>query len=140
MNDASIQKTGSRNRAIDFIKTIACIGVICLHTIRRDSGTVNYWLYYFSGLAIPLFTMSAGFFLFRKKEKITLAYTARKIGGIFFFCLCWVTIAQVISAARSDHPSIRPRYDQKNYGNTEFRFEQPDAERKYEHALVFWEA
>ena len=105
MNDTSIQKTGSqkagsRNRAIDFIKVIACIDVVCLHTIGRDTGIVNYWLYYLSGLAIPLFMMTVGFFLFRKKDKITLEYTARKIGGIFFFCLCWVTLIQVISAVR----------------------------------------
>ena len=89
-------RTGSniagRNRAIDWIKVIACVGVVCLHTIDREIAPLNNWLYYAAGWSIPLFMMSTGFFLFNREEPLTQTYITNKILRIFRFCFLWVCV------------------------------------------------
>lgn len=85
------KKTG-RIRAIDWIKVIACVGVVCLHTIDRETAPLNNWLYYAAGWSIPLFMMSTGFFLFNREEPLTQTYVTNKILRIFRFCFLWVCV------------------------------------------------
>ena len=85
------KKTG-RISAIDWIKVIACLGVVCLHTIDRETAPLNNWLYYAAGWSIPLFMMSTGFFLFNREEPLTQTYITNKILRIFRFCFLWVCV------------------------------------------------
>ena len=85
------KKTG-RISAIDWIKVIACVGVVCLHTIDRETASLNNWLYYAAGWSIPLFMMSTGFFLFNREEPLTQTYITNKILRIFRFCFLWVCV------------------------------------------------
>ena len=85
------KKTG-RISAIDWIKVIACVGVVCLHTIDRETAPLNNWLYYAAGWSIPLFMMSTGFFLFNREEPLTQTYITNKILRIFRFCFLWVCV------------------------------------------------
>ena len=90
-----------RNAGVDFIKVLACISVVGLHTIDRDSGRLNYFCYYLCGWAIPLFMMSSGYFLFADKEKLTQAYIGKKIVHILRFSFLWSGILTCYSLAKT---------------------------------------
>lgn len=47
----------NKNRIVglDLLKIIACLGVVGLHTIGKDSSEINRILYYLCGYAIPCF-------------------------------------------------------------------------------------
>lgn len=81
-----------RSKAIDLIKLIACVSVVCLHTVNPRLGPVHQWVYWLSGWAVPLFMMATGYFLFNRKEKPTQSYVVSKILGIFRFCCVWDVI------------------------------------------------
>lgn len=64
----------TRNNNIDLIKLYACICVVALHTIPKDLSAVTTTIYYLSGVAVPLFFMSSGYFLLNRGE-ISIKYT-----------------------------------------------------------------
>lgn len=89
-NQITREPAAVRNKAVDLIKLIACICVVCLHTVNPRLGPIHKWVYHIAWCAIPLFMMATGYFLFQKeKEKVTQSYIVTKILGIFRFCYAW---------------------------------------------------
>ena len=66
--------TLTRNNNIDLIKLYACICVVALHTISKDLSSITTVIYYLSGVAVPLFFMSSGYFLLNRGE-ISIKYS-----------------------------------------------------------------
>ena len=71
-----------RNLSIDFIKTIAMLGVICLHTTYQyiQPGTFGLAdvLYESAVISIPLFFMVSGYLLLGR-ENLSYKYSLNKI-------------------------------------------------------------
>ena len=80
--------TLTRNNNIDLIKLYACICVVALHTISKDLSSITTVIYYLSGVAVPLFFMSSGYFLLNRGE-ISIKYSIHKIIGIFRIVVLW---------------------------------------------------
>lgn len=80
--------TLTRNNNIDLIKLHACICVVALHTIPKDLSSITTAIYYLSGVAVPLFFMSSGYFLLNRGE-ISIKYSIHKIIGIFRIVVLW---------------------------------------------------
>ena len=78
----------TRNNNIDLIKLYACICVVALHTIPKDLSAVTTTIYYLSGVAVPLFFMSSGYFLLNRGE-ISIKYSIHKIVGVFRIVVLW---------------------------------------------------
>ena len=77
----------TRNNNIDLIKLYACICVVALHTIPKDLSAVTTTIYYLSGVAVPLFFMSSGYFLLNRGE-ISINIVFIKLLA-FFALLCY---------------------------------------------------
>lgn len=73
-----------RNVNLDFIKCIACLGVVGLHSV----GMVNYTLYYLCDAGVPLFFMVNGYLMF-SREKISYSYSFRKILNLLKIVVLW---------------------------------------------------
>ncbi len=86
-----------RDLSLDAIKILACAGVVILHTLDRNSGTVAQILYYLGTISIPLFFMVNGALLLNK-EKITFKYCILKIVKIILITLFWSTLLFFIKA------------------------------------------
>ena len=81
-------KNCKRNINIDFLKILACITVIGLHTLQKDLTTVNALIHYFCGFAIPVFFFSTGYILLQRK-KITFKYCIKKCLNIIRVVVIW---------------------------------------------------
>lgn len=81
-------KIRKREIGIDLVKTIACYLVVALHTIRVEVSGVNFVIFAFAVVAIPLFFMVNGYLMFRK-EQIPLKYVGKKVIRILSVCFCW---------------------------------------------------
>lgn len=75
-----------RNLQIDFLKNLACLGVVALH-IFNPSKCSNI-IYYVCVAAIPIFFMVNGFLILNKKE-ITYKYVLKKIINMVVIILIW---------------------------------------------------
>lgn len=73
---------------IDFIKIMACFGVVALHTINGSLGVVNMIITLLATMCIPLFFMVNGYLMF-KKDDITYSYVFHRIGKIITVCFAW---------------------------------------------------
>lgn len=73
---------------IDLLKVMACIGVVCLHTVNGSLDIVNRILTLVCSLSIPIFFMCSGYVVFLK-ENISYEYVAKKIIKILAVCLFW---------------------------------------------------
>lgn len=80
-----------RNCNIDFIKVIACIAVVGLHTFPKDLSTTAASLYYLCGFAVPMFFMSSGYFLLNRGG-VSYKYAVRKCIGIIRVVFFWNTL------------------------------------------------
>ena len=94
-----------RNIGIDFIKIIACIGVVLLHAIGFKASKFNNLLYYLGTISIPLFFMTNGFFILNK-DNINIKYLLKKISKfldiiIFFNVIYWVTTLLIKRSANN---------------------------------------
>ncbi len=90
------KSTGTkRDISLDFIKVLACFGVVVLHTINRISGPVNSILYYFGTISIPLFFAVNGALMLNKKS-ITLSYCIQKIKVILAVSLFWSALYSIV--------------------------------------------
>lgn len=84
-----------RNLNLDFIKILAMIFVIGLHTgttwIVSDIDINAYYRWSIFGTAIPLFFSVSGYLLLGRKN-IDWKYSLKKIWGItrFVFIVCWI--------------------------------------------------
>lgn len=74
-----------RDYNIDFIKCIACIMVIGLHTIYSSTMPVYNILWYLCGLSVPLFFMVTGYLIIGS-SKINYLYIQKKIFHILKLC------------------------------------------------------
>ena len=85
------------NYNLGFLKLLACIGVIGLHTFMPNAMI----LYYLCGFAVPVFFMASGYLIFGK-EKITWEYNLVKIMKIIRLILIWCLLRYciVVVAAR----------------------------------------
>ena len=87
--------TQERNLNLDFIKIIAMIFVVGLHSQTKwFIGNINinwYYIYTICGTAIPLFFTVSGYLLLGRKN-IDWNYSIKKIWGIvrFVFVVCWI--------------------------------------------------
>ena len=73
---------------LDFIKVIACIFIVALHTINVSYSPINFIIISFAVSAIPLFIMVNGYLMFQKTE-ITYGYIGNKIFRILIVCFSW---------------------------------------------------
>lgn len=85
-----------RNVGIDFIKIIACILVITMHSLSPESSVVfnnvfRLSLYYVGTLAIPIFFMASGYFVLNKKS-ISYAYSFKRIKTILIVVFSWLIL------------------------------------------------
>ncbi|WP_142777749.1 acyltransferase family protein, partial [Lactobacillus gasseri] len=68
-----VSKRKSRNFGLDLVKVLACILVICLHSLTPTSLVVkdnifNSSVYYSGTIAIPIFFMASSYFVLNKKD------------------------------------------------------------------------
>lgn len=87
--------TQERNLNLDFIKIIAMIFVVGLHSIASFNicgiNVNQYYTITICGTAIPLFFTVSGYLLLGRKN-IDWHYSVKKIWGIvrFVFIICWI--------------------------------------------------
>ena len=85
-----------RNINLDFLKIMACIGVVLLHTTIsgfKETRSWNYltYLYYLGTYSIPLFFMVNGYLLLGKSN-ITYSYILQKVKWILIIVSSWTII------------------------------------------------
>lgn len=80
--------SNKREVGIDFIKVLACFGVVALHTIQPGKGCVNRVITLLAVTSIPLFFMVSGYLMFKRKE-VNYRYVFKKILRILLICLAW---------------------------------------------------
>ena len=80
--------TTRRNCNVDFIRVIACIAVVGLHTFPKDLSVATAALYYLCGFAVPFFFMSSGYFLLNRGE-VSYKYAVQKCAGIIRIVFLW---------------------------------------------------
>lgn len=81
-------KPANRMVGIDFIKLMACMGVIGLHTFQLGESSGNRILFFLAGYSIPLFFMVNGFLLLGK-EKLNYTYLKNKGRNIIILVFLW---------------------------------------------------
>ena len=81
-------RNNKRDINIDFLKIIACIAVIGLHTLQKDLSTANALMHYFCGFAIPVFFFSTGYILLQRKA-LTFKYCLKKCLNIVRVVVIW---------------------------------------------------
>ena len=89
------ENKNKRNLEIDFIKIVACIGVVFLHTIGLKSNKFNNFIYYIGTISIPLFFMVKGFMILNKTE-MNGKYILKKILRILYIVTIWNIIDYMI--------------------------------------------
>lgn len=77
-----------KNLQIDFIKILACLAVIGLHSFNKKICTVCAMLYYCCGFAVPAFFMATGYFVL-KKDAILISYSLKKVKMLFRLVFLW---------------------------------------------------
>lgn len=87
--------TNRRNHNVDFIRVIACIAVVGLHTFPKDLSIVTTSLYYICGFAVPAFFISSGYFLLNR-GKVECRYVIHKCIGIIRVVFLWNIIFLVL--------------------------------------------
>ena len=97
-----------RNINLDFLKIMACIGVVLLHTtISGFKGTSSWnyltYLYYLGTYSIPLFFMVNGYLLLGKNE-ISYSYILQKIKWILVTVSIWTLIIWIYKRDFSQNP------------------------------------
>lgn len=97
-----------RNINLDFLKIMACIGVVLLHTTMpgfKETGPWNYltYLYYLGTYSIPLFFMVNGYLLLGKNE-ISYSYILQKIKWILVTVSIWTLIIWIYKRDFSQNP------------------------------------
>ena len=92
-----------RNYNIDLLKILACLAVVCMHTIHNTISVVNLVICYTCTFAIPVIFASSGFILLHRKEA-TYRYSLKKVLHIIRITFIWsflveslVFIAKAIS-------------------------------------------
>ena len=94
-----VSKRKSRNFGLDLVKVLACILVICLHSLTPTSLVVknnifNSSVYYSGTIAIPIFFMASSYFVLNKKD-ISFYYVLRRVVDIFFIIVGWVLVYSI---------------------------------------------
>ena len=97
-----------RNINLDFLKIMACIGVVLLHTtISGFKGTSSWnyltYLYYLGTYSIPLFFMVNGYLLLGR-NKISYSYILQKVKWIFITVSIWSLIIWIYKRNFSENP------------------------------------
>ena len=97
-----------RNINLDFLKIMACIGVVLLHTTMpgfKETGSWNYltYLYYLGTYSIPVFFMVNGYLLLEKNE-ISYSYILQKIKWILVTVSIWTLIIWIYKRDFSQNP------------------------------------
>lgn len=97
-----------RNINLDFLKIMACIGVVLLHTTMpgfKETGSWNYltYLYYLGTYSIPVFFMVNGYLLLGKNE-ISYSYILQKIKWILVTVSIWTLIIWIYKRDFSQNP------------------------------------
>ena len=89
-----------RNYGLDLAKILACILVLCLHSLRPTSSIVkssivNLSVYYAGSIAIPIFFMASSYFVLNKRT-ISYFYVMKRVGDILFIIIGWILIYSII--------------------------------------------
>lgn len=100
----------SRNESIDLVKTIAMLGVICLHSthqfIQPNSFGFADVLYETAVVSVPLFFITSGYLLLGRANT-GFSYSVGKIAGIVRFVTLIVILHWVIMSVRFADFNIR---------------------------------
>ena len=89
-----------RNLNLDYVKILACIAVVGLHTLQRELSLFNSSLYYLCGFAVPVFFMASGYILL-KRDEVKYSYSLNKILYILRIVVLWnalILILRVLEA------------------------------------------
>ena len=89
-----------RNYNLDFLKILACIAVVGLHTLQKDLSWINSSLYYLCGFAVPSFFMASGYVLLNRNS-VTWDYVMHKIIAILRVVIIWNIIALVYELVKN---------------------------------------
>ena len=92
--EMKITPFNGHNIGLDAAKSFACVAVVVLHLIGRDSSPVNGCLFFFSGVAVPIFFMANGYFVMNKRE-LCYRYIASKTGAVLSVVVLWVALLWV---------------------------------------------
>ena len=89
-----------RNYGLDLVKILACILVLCLHSLVPTSPVVknsllNLSVYYAGAIAIPIFFMASSYFVLNKRM-MSYSYVMRRVGEILFIIIGWVLIYSIV--------------------------------------------
>lgn len=84
-----------RNYNIDLLKIMACLAVVCMHTIHNTISAINLLLCYICTFAIPIFFASSGFILLNRKE-VTCRYSLNKVLHIIRITFIWSFLVEFL--------------------------------------------
>lgn len=84
-----------RNYNIDLLKILACLAVVCMHTIHNTISVVNLVICYTCTFAIPVFFSSSGFILLHRKEA-TYRYSLKKVLHIIRITFIWSFLVEFL--------------------------------------------
>lgn len=79
---------GSRNIGVDLAKFFACIGVLIVHLVGRDSSPVNGAMFFLAGIAVPVFFIANGYFILNRRL-LTYDYVFKKLLAVASVVLLW---------------------------------------------------
>lgn len=90
MNNAAVEKKLNLNIVI--LRSIACFGVVCLHSFGWFNSHVDhqlsYSIWYLFSFAIPVFFATSGYFVL-KKNTISFDHVIRKIVSFILIVFTW---------------------------------------------------
>ena len=96
--DSTMKKRRERNVSVDLARVLACLGVLTLHLIGRDSGSVAGCTYFLAGFSIPVLFMASGYFVLNRAD-LGYRYAARKAaGGLPAVTLCLGAVCVCVDA------------------------------------------
>ena len=92
------------NLNVVFLRSIACFGVVCLHSFgwfnSHVDEKISYSIWYMFSFAIPVFFATSGYFVL-KKNTVSFGYVIRKITSfiliVFSWCLLYSCVGIVFS-------------------------------------------
>lgn len=87
---AANQKVG-RNVGIDLAKALATLGVVTLHFVGPQAGSINAALYLLASFSIPVFVMCNGYFVLNKIA-VNWRYSVWKAVDLLVLALLWCVV------------------------------------------------
>jgi surface polysaccharide O-acyltransferase-like enzyme len=92
-------KDQERNVGLDLAKAVAAFGIVVLHFVGPQAGSVNAAVYLLAAFSIPVFVMANGYFVLNRPG-LTWGYAVRKACDLLllalFLCLAFWGLFSVV--------------------------------------------